>query len=196
VLPRAHVENVAAGGLNTTMTRPLIEDCIHLDLGALVRDGTIVPGRHSAGTIRWRVGASVDYEAHLAGGDGWIVLSYLLGYPARPVRQWIGITSVPIARGGYRRYFVLEGRRASQLYQAPGTAFLPRVALGLSYRCQRLGTRKRCAQRAERIKRELGFFGANGVRPTGMRTRRWVRLRERLRELTGSAGLHGSGIST
>jgi hypothetical protein len=41
--------------------RPLIEDCIVLDLDALLRDGTIVPGRITQGAIRWRVSASVDY---------------------------------------------------------------------------------------------------------------------------------------
>jgi hypothetical protein len=168
--------------------RPLIEDCIVLDLDALLRDGTIVPGRITQGTIRWRVGASVDYTACVTGRDGWLRLRYAAGNPPREVRQEVPITSVPMPRGGIRHYFVAEGGRASKLHLPPGgTAFCTRRALGLTYRCRNLGARKRGQLRAQRIVSQLGGgIGWQVVRPQGMPTRRWCRLRERLRELSAT----------
>jgi hypothetical protein len=63
-----------------------------------------------------------------------------------------------------------------------------RLGLGAVYRSASLGgrPRERLALRASRIERRLGIGGACGMRPPGMRSRRFLGLLARLRELGAS----------
>jgi hypothetical protein len=81
---------------------------------------------------------------------------------------------------GYRSFFDLGGRRARALYLAPGEGlFRSRQALGLEYACRSVRRLRTESARRDRI---IGRYGwqIEAVRPIGMPTKRWVKIRKRL----------------
>jgi len=154
--------------------RTLVEHCAVLEVSALKRRGLVVVGASRSGTLPLR-GRRVAYKY-----DGADRLRLIFENGAV---QNIRVVSAPMPNGGYQLYADV-GRRYRKLYLAPGAdAFKSRGALGLIYESHAVGGRKkRRATRAGRITQKLGPYGWT-IRPSKMKTRDYLKLRERLAEL-------------
>jgi hypothetical protein len=167
--------------------KPLVEDCLSLDLAWLMRLGPIREGQAGSGEIKWSLNGVTIASAHfrldlrdteterlildLARPDG----------HCRPIKQTIALTALPQHFGG-RRWWMLcpvTGKRARTLHLMPnGDIFASRGAMGLAYRVERLGRFDRPFEKRVRAQRRLGGAQALGravKRPKGMwnRTFAW-----------------------
>jgi hypothetical protein len=146
--------------------RPLVEDCIVLDICRMKRDGQLVHGEWNTGSITWRNKFSVSYQHD---GANSLMLTYPDGH-----QQRLLLYRMPMPLGGHRCMFMLGGNRfAFKLYMPKGgTEFRSRAAHGLDYRCRHLGTRRRLEQRVDRMMLKYGF-GMEIYKPMGMWSRTW-----------------------
>jgi hypothetical protein len=154
--------------------RTHVEHCTILDVSALRRAGHVVVGASRTGVLPLR-GRRVAYKY-----DGGERLRLIFENGAV---QNIRVVSAPMPNGGYQVYADV-GRRYRKLYLAPGAdAFRSRGALGLIYESHAVGGRKkRRALRARDVAQKLGPYGWT-IRPKKLRTRDYLKLRERLGEL-------------
>ena len=135
------------------MGKPLIEDCLALDLAWLMRLGPISTGQAGSGKINWsmdgeKIGA-LGFRLDLRNKDA-AILS--LAYDAiggdgkhQPVMQILQLTPVQQNFGGLRWWLrcPVTEKRVRTLYLAPGDAlFAGREALGLSYHVELRWSRK------------------------------------------------------
>lgn len=114
--------------------KTVVEDCRVLDLGALLRDGRVVPGQLAFGSLHW-TNAHTNEErgsvSFVSGGgpDGaFLRLRYRLVNREGDVDERLQLVSTPCHWGGFRWWFTcpLEahgrpcGRRVGKLYLPPG----------------------------------------------------------------------------
>lgn len=151
----------------------LREHCAVLDLRDL---------RPTRDTLTWKGAAPGFYVKYrlLPGG-------VRLGFPDG-VLQTIDIVTEPLPNGGWRRYFVCDGRRARKLYLTPdGDVFRSRAEAGVTYLSRVVHGRARAELREARILEKIGF-GGQVVRPSWVRPGSWSRLVARLETVRAQAG--------
>jgi hypothetical protein len=177
--------------------KPLVEDCLTLDLAWLMRLGPIGDGQAGTGEVRWSVDGVAVGTLHFrldlrTTGSARLLLRYIIadrnGQPSL-VRQVIALTSAPQHLGG-RRWWLrcpVTGERARILYLPPGgDRFGSRKAWGLAYRMERLSHFDRPFEAFFRAQRRVG--GSQGlamglVRPKGMWRRTYHRYLARFETL-------------
>ena len=181
-------------GSGSTAKRVTVESAFRLDLGTLLakvpeggshfravmaRDG----GRLCRATDR------IDVEMKIAPERGWVRLRYTATTHRADNLQgddWIELVSAPQPYGGRQWWFECPrlGRRVKSLYLPWGCArFASRHAWGLSYQSSRLSPNDRALATAQDIRLSMGgepaVFDAFPPRPSGMRRKRYERLRAR-----------------
>ena len=169
--------------------KPLVEDCLTLDLAWLMRLGPIKLGMSGGGVKTWSIDgqcvSAIRFQLDLRQVDtACLILNYDLALPnaqSRAVCQKISLTSTVPNFGG-RRWWMLcpvTGARVRKLYLAPhGDRFASRNAIGLGYRVERLNHFDRPFEKLFRLQRKLGCpagLGAALDRPKGM----WKRSYDR-----------------
>ncbi|MCJ2185217.1 hypothetical protein [Novosphingobium beihaiensis] len=162
--------------------KPLVEDCLTLDLAWLMRLGPIREGQAGAGEIKWSRGrnslASAHFRLDLGGMESpHLLLRYSVPLPdgkLKKVVQKIALTSTEQHFGG-RRWWMkcpTSGKRARTLHlPTGGNRFASREAWGLAYRVERLSHFDRPFEKLFRAQRKLGGAGGLGAeveRPKGM----------------------------
>lgn len=179
------------GGVNSGRRngKPLVEDCLTLDLAWLIRQGAIREGQVSSGKVDWSAhGAplsAIRFRLDLREeATAQLILCYnLVGTDGKsqPANQAIALTAAPQHLGG-RRWWLrcpATGERVRVLYLQPdGQRFVSRKALGLAYRVERLSRFDRPFEKLFREQRKLGGLpglGAGIERPKGMWRRTFAR---------------------
>lgn len=174
--------------------KPLVEDCLSLDLAWLMRLGPIPEGQEGRGEIKWSAVGQLIASANFR-------LEFRMAEPARlilhhryalrdgqdnPMRQVIALTALPQHFGGHRWWMrcPVTGERVRTLHlPVGGDRFASRKAWGLAYRVERLNRFDRPFEKLFRAQRRLG--GARGLgielkRPKGMWQRTYARHTDRL----------------
>lgn len=165
--------------------KPLVEDCLTLDLAWLMRLGPIRDGGAGDGKIEWSIDGIIIASAHFRLDlreieSARLTVMHVLG-GVKPSRQEIALTATAQHFGG-RRWWMrcpVTSGRVRTLHLAPGSdRFVGRKALGLSYRVERLGRFDRPFEKLFRAQRRLG--GVQGLamglaRPKGMWARTYAR---------------------
>lgn len=169
--------------------KPLVEDCLTLDLAWLMRLGPIREGQAASGEIKWsRDGepvASAHFRLDLRSAEtARLILHYNVTKPKggeMVVRQAIALTALPQHFGG-RRWWLrcpVTSERLRTLFLPPGgERFVGRKAAGLAYRVERLGRLDRPFEKLFRVQRRLGGpqgLGTGLERPKGMWRRTFAR---------------------
>jgi hypothetical protein len=139
----------------------VVEDCLVLSVGHVVRAGSVVADGCRHGRLRWRCGqdtATIEYTIELRSLDqGRLWLWYCA--ENAPVHLMIRLVSTRIHCGGRRWWFTCPatGERVGKLYLPPGaTRFASRRAHDLTYTsCQESGRDKRFWRRIDSL------FGKN-----------------------------------
>lgn len=158
--------------------KPLVEDCISIDLARVMRLGPIREGQAGSGELHWSIEglrfASIRFRLDLRDRDNPRLMLLFSAPDGRPNRQTITLTATPQRFGGSRWWMVCPatGRRVRTLHLAPGrNRFASRDALGLAYRVERLDHFDRSFEKLFRVQRRLGQPQglAHGLeRPKGM----------------------------
>lgn len=168
--------------------RPLVEDCLTLDLAWLMRLGPISDGQAGTGEIKWWVDGEPLQSARFR-------LDFRKAENARLTlsSQWISQTIMltPLQQHlGGRRWWMrcpVNGERVRVLYLPPGGhRFASRKAWGLAYRVERLNRFDRPFEKLFRVQRRLGTtqgLGTGLKRPKGMWQRTFARHAERFEML-------------
>jgi len=163
------------------MGKPLVEDCLTLDLAWLMRLGPVT-GQAGDGNLHWSVEgqriASSRFRLDLrqAGDARLILFSRALqsNGESNPRWQTIALTATQQHFGGKRWWMrcPVTGKRVRTLHLPPGgDRFASREALGLAYRVEHLNHFDRPFEKLFRVQRLLGqpqAFGAGVERPKGM----------------------------
>ena len=181
-------------------TKVTVESGLKLDLGRLLRQRLIVPGRYRASSIVWtytatgKECASIGYEADLLDLDhAFVRFRYSANGTPMDYRVWLRRT--PCRFGGFRWWWICPrtGHPATKLYLPPGAkTFASRRAYRMAYRSERGGPMDRSHTRQARIFEKLGgeyrfFEDPPPDRPKGMHHRTYERL---LAELRGAEQRH------
>lgn len=175
--------------------RPVVEDGLTLDLGHLLRQGSIKPRRRVEGVLNWsrqrdgKVFASIGYEANLTDRDGgWLRLKYR--HNDVPEEYPIQITTTVPNYGGLRWWFVcpLSNDRVAKLHLPSGASiFGSRRAYRLAYRSQRESWPDRQAEKAHSLRMKLGgepgFHQPMPRKPKGMHWKTYMRMRDEISRL-------------
>lgn len=162
--------------------RPLVEDCLALDLAWLMRLATIREGQAGTGDVRWSVNGDVigalRFQLDLRQQNRpQLILQFNVRNAensAAPMHQAIALSALPQNFGGVRWWMICPstGARVRKIYFPPqGVRFAGRKAHGLSYRVERLTRFDRPFEKLFRAQRYLS--GAQGLglplaRPKGM----------------------------
>jgi hypothetical protein len=192
------LEDETVGGIGSGRTggRPVVEDCLRLDLAHLLAACQLRPGQHVSGSFKWtdardgRVLATIGYEANLLDpAEAWMRLRYTTTGPGTRIRRWrdyrIWLTTTVPPHGGLRWWFVcpLSGRRARVLYLADeAPTFASQRALRLGYRSQRATRADRIIDKSRALRRKLGIDEGNLLelpdfpKPKGMRWHTYRRV--------------------
>lgn len=174
--------------------KPLVEDCLTLDLAWLMRLGPIREGQAGGGEIKWACGGnsltSAQFRLDLGGTEiPHLLLRYITVLPdgtRKKVVQKIALVSTEQHFGGRRWWMICPttGKRARTLHLPPGgNRFASRKAWGLAYRVERLGHFDRPFEKLFRAQRKLGSTGGLGgevERPKGMWRRTYACHRARI----------------
>ncbi len=168
-------------------SKPLVEDCLSLDVRYLNREGCLTPGKSSY--LEWRGGNNIVIETTMEA----IELFYGISRNEQP-REDVHI-EVPLSwtscnYGGKRPWFICPGkgcgRRVAKLYLA-GKYFLCRHCHDLVYSSQRERREFRLQNKAQKICRRLGANNCNDLfgisKPKGMHQRTYEMLVEEAEEL-------------
>lgn len=171
--------------METTGSRPHLEDAFSLDLAAIMRNSAAKEERYTSGVVTWASTQDVAVlEVHvvlnLSDGGGDASLSHILRDPlagdARTVAYCIHLETTRPHLGGLRWWFrcPVSGRRARKLYLYPGLErFCHREAIdpAPTYALQRVsGFDRVLAQRAAlaaKLGNEPTFLGL-GPKPKWM----------------------------
>lgn len=153
--------------------KPLVEDCLTLDIAWLMRLGPITGGQTGHGVINWHVDGerfrSAQFRLDLRTHD-----DAQLKLADGTINQKIALVAVPQHFGGHRWWMrcPLTGKRVRKLHlPLGGERFASREALGLAYRVERLDRFDRPFEKMFRAQRRLGGMqglGAGLERPKGM----------------------------
>ena len=181
-------------GSGSTPRHVTVESAFQLDLSTLLAK---VPesGRHFRATITREGGRlcmateRIDVEMKIVHERGWMRLRYTATTPQADNLtgdDWIELVSAPQPYGGRRWWFKCPqlGCRVKSLYLPYGAAqFASRRAYRLTYQSSRLSPRDRAIDVARNIRMSMGggpaVFDAFPPRPSGMRRKRYERLRAR-----------------
>jgi hypothetical protein len=146
--------------------RPLVEDCIELDINRLNRLGYLRHGIPSAATIGWgKFTVRCEHD-----GRSSLTLRYPDGRSQR-----LMVVRIPQYLGGHRWMFHLGTRHAVKLYMPPGgDLFRSRAAWGLDWRCRHLSVRRRREERVNKLLMRMGPV-FDHFRPHGMWRSKWER---------------------
>lgn len=188
-----------SGGWYRWNTRPVVEDSLTLDLGHLLRQGSLKPLRRVRGGLNWsrqrdgEVFASIGYESSLPDrGCGWLRLKYR--HNDLPKEYTIQITTTVPNYGGLRRWFVcpLSNDRAAKLYlPLGGTVFGSRNAYGLAYHSQSQSLPDRMAEKAHSLRQKIGgepdFRELMPPKPKGMHWTTYHRLQDKVCEFENAS---------
>jgi len=176
--------------------KPLVEDCLTLDLAWLMRLGTIRNGQTGNGELKWSIDgqsiASAHFRLELLGIENsrLIIDNVIRPDGDREVRkQTIVLAALPQHFGGWRWWMLcpLTGERVRTLHlPVGGDRFASRKALNLAYRVERLGHFDRPFEKLFRAQRRLGSAQGLGMglkRPKGMWRKSYARHMGRLEAL-------------
>lgn len=176
--------------------KPLVEDCLSLDLAWLMRLGPLREGEAGSGDIKWSQDGNaigtLRFRLDLRTTEtSQLILRYTIATPGgerRPMRQAIALIALTQHFGG-RRWWMrcpVTGERVRVLYLPPdGERFASREAWGLAYRVERLSHFDRPFEKLFRAQRRLGGsqgLAAGLVRPKGMWQRTYARHHGRFAE--------------
>lgn len=177
---------------------PTVESGFTLDLGRLIRQRNVRPGKHVAGILTWtrtrtrEKVAAIGYEARLTDdGPRWIRLHYSVN--SVPMDYKIYLQTTPCNFGGVRWWWScpLTGMRVSKLYLPPGAKkFAARDAYRLPYDSQRETrsdrTHARQATLFKKLRADYDYYeGVVPVRPKGMHKGTYDRLAAKLEGAIG-----------
>lgn len=166
--------------------KPLVEDCLTIDLVQLMRLGPLEDGMAGHGGLEWSLDGqgigSIKFRLDLRKSEAArLTIAYAITSAdgqRKTVSQRVRLTATVPQFGG-RRWWMLcpvTGARVRCLHLPPGgERFASRKAWGLSYRTERLGQFDKPFQRLFRHQRRLGMqgWGAMPARPKGMWQRTW-----------------------
>jgi hypothetical protein len=160
--------------------KPETSDSMPLDIRKITAKGLLVPG-NSLGW-QWSVhgqkvaGISIRVEGQS------MVLSWRLKSTGEVVAQRVLTQTTPCHLGGQRHWFTCPqcSKRVAVLY-APGRYFACRPCGGLVYTTQKEGAGERATNRADKIRKRLGWeagiLNGNGSKPKGMHWTTYLRLK-------------------
>ena len=174
--------------------KPLVEDCLTVDLARIMRLRPIREGQTCHGQLHWSIDgqrvASVNFRLDFRNIENpSLILFFHAVQPdgeRRASKQTIALTATQQRLGGWRwwRRCPVTGKRVRTLHLTPnGRRFASREALGLAYRVERLGHFDRPFEKLFRVQRRLGqpqALGAGLDRPKGMWRRTFARHAERM----------------
>ena len=180
--------------------KPVVEDCLKLDLAWLMRLGPISDGQAGSGKVSWSIGGalagSMQFRLDLCD----IASACLTIVYRRPpdsgrenvMRQTIRLAATPQPFGGHRWWMrcPVTGGRVRVLYMPPGgDCFASRGAWGLAYASERLSPFDRPFEKLFRLQRKLKCpqsWAAVPLRPKGMWWRTYGRRMARFEALDGA----------
>lgn len=181
----------------------LVEDCLTLDLAALMRLAPRLDGQVGHGSLSWRVDDEVVGSAWVridlrSAETAQLVIAFACGGEdggkRRVVAQRVRLAFTVPQFGGRRWWMIcpVTGDRVRCLHLPPaGDRFACRKAWNLSYRMERLGRLERSFEQLARHQRRLcgvATEGAVPVRPKGMWQRTYDRNLRRLAALDEACG--------
>lgn len=168
--------------------KPLVENCLTLDLAMIMRLGPIGMGQAGNGELNWSIDgqplASIRFRLDLRDmGAARLILNLCPkgNGESGPTRQTIALTATQQHLGGKRWWLrcPVTGKRVRTLHLPPGgDRFASRQAWGLAYRVERLDHFDRPFEKLFRVQRRLGQvqgLGAGLERPKGMWRRTYAR---------------------
>ena len=176
--------------------KPLVEDCLTLDLAWLMRLGPIRDGYSASGELKWSIDGQLIASAHFRlelkniENSRLIIDTVIRPEGGRALRrQTITLTALPQHLGGLRWWMLcpLTGKRVRTLHlPIGGDRFASRMAWNLAYRVERLDRFDRPFEKLFRLQRRLG--SAPGLemglkRPKGMWRRTYARHAARFESL-------------
>jgi hypothetical protein len=158
--------------------RPLVEDCLRLDIAQLMRLGPVRDGMVGQGWMEWREAGQLLWGVQIRvdlrdAGKACLLVAFRLAQgegAGRVVAQRVRLAFTVPNYGGRRWWLICPetGQRVRCLYLPSGGArFASRQALGLAYRVERLGHFDRPFERLHRQRRKLGGE-REPMRPKGM----------------------------
>lgn len=165
--------------------KPLVEDCLTLDLAWLMRLAPIGDGQAGSGKLAWSIDGEIIASAHFRLDFREIEtaqLTVMRGLSGiEPIRQEIALTATSQHFGG-RRWWMLcpvTGERVRTLHlPVGGDRFACRNAWNLAYRVESLSRFDRPFEKLFRAQRRLGSAPGLGMelkRPKGMWRRTYAR---------------------
>lgn len=176
-------------------TRPQLDSGLKLDLYRLKRQGWLVPGASTSGSLTWtnkRTGAqlaAIGFAITAGEETATARLTYTtaLHDGGRVASDYsIALVSTPQPFGGRRWWFLcpVTGSRAAVLHMPAGrTRFASQAAIRGSYRTQRISPRDRTMELAQDIRMGMGasgnLFDAFPPKPPRMHWSTYERKRER-----------------
>lgn len=186
------------GGLNSGRYggRPVVEDCLTLDLNRMLRADQLRDGQVESGVLSWTRGGepagSIHYRGDMADPDNaelWLDYRRRVDDAWEAVEQRVRLESTRPAYGG-RRWWMLcpyQGHRVTKLHLPPGgDRFASRRAWRLGYRLQRQTARDQLFTRLHTLQAKLGCthgYDEWPDRPKGMWHRTYERHMERYEPL-------------
>lgn len=171
------------------MGKPLVEDCLTLDLAWLMRLGPIRTGQTGNGQVKWsrddHTACALQFHIDLRDiGPARLIMDYTLTAACdeqRRIQQVITLTSRPQNFGG-RRWWMRcpeTDKRVRTLHlPTGGNHFASRSAWGLAYSVERLSRFDRPFEKLFRVQRKLGTEQGLGIalkKPKGMWRRTFAR---------------------
>ena len=180
--------------------KPVVEDCLKLDLAWLMRLGPISDGQAGSGEVRWSIGGaivgSMQFRLDLCDiASACLLLDYRPGPSGgggKVIRQTIRLAVTPQPFGG-RRWWMrcpVTGGRGRVLYLPPGgDGFASRGAWGLAYASERLSPYDRPFEKLFRLQRKLKCpqsWATVPLRPKGMWWRTYGQSMARFEALDGA----------
>jgi hypothetical protein len=167
--------------------RPLVEDCLKLDLAWLMRLGPVRDGQSGTGQVNWtkegEPTGSARFRLILTNEEtAQLILQF------GTAKQVIRLTAVKQHFGGWRWWLVcpVTGARARTLYKPQGgVRFASRQAWRLVYSMENLSRSNRPFEQLNRLQKKLGFavsLDGQVLRPKGMWERSFARHMARLEQ--------------
>jgi hypothetical protein len=192
------------GGFNSGRCdgRPIVDNCLTLNLREMMRHGVSRPGENSGGSLVFRDGRtgresnSVGYEVLLGDERGWLRLMHTSSNQrtgqVRHSDYSVELTPRLQPFGGRRWFFVcpIAGNLCTKLHLPNGAfSFASRRAHRLAHLSQRQTVLDRSRDQAFKLRRRLGDKGGIGDyvrKPKWMRQRTFAQIVDRLNRLEGT----------
>jgi hypothetical protein len=174
--------------------KPLVENCLTIDLAKIMRLAPIGEGQSGSGEIRWSIDGqpicAIRFRLDLRNADtARLIAEFPVSLPNgeyKQQRQAVRLLTTTQNFGGKRWWLQcpVTGKRVRTLHlPANRDRFASREALGLAYRVERLSHFDRPFEKLFRVQRRLRQpegFGAGIERPKGMWRRTFARHADRL----------------